>query len=1257
MLVLISPQEDSLWGMERVAVLGRVEGGILPLEVTVDGLPATVTERQFSATLVLPEGSTLLHVRAVDALGRVADTRRRVRVDQTPPFLEVTRPEQPVTEVSESPYRVEGIVGDAYLGGVTVNAVPVLVLAGHFSASVPLVAGDTSVEVEAVDLAGNRSRVVRTLRVDGLPPRLTVLEPAEGSEARTPVVRVTMRVEASAPLAEVRIGTGLATEAGTDQYTAQVPLALGENVIPMMARDTLGLTGTASVRVRYRDPSTEPLAVTGVDPADRATEREPDTLVNVAFNKAVKPDSARAGFSVSVDGEPLPGGWSIAPGGQTVTFIARDPLPEGATLEVRVADVEPVLGPGMAREFRSTFMVRRPLTRVRGLVVDAQREPLPGVRVEVEDQGLSTLTGLDGTWALFGVAAGRVVLRYEGGSSSTGSVYPTVRRGFVVEAERDNLDTLLALVPVDAESIEQVDTAGPMHVTFGGRHGALALDIPAGGLIFADGTTRGQVMATELPAMSRPVPAEGAVGPAWLWQLHPAGTSLMAPVEIRLPNRGQAPPGNRAMLFAYDPDASLLRAVGLATVSEDGTQLLSDAPVEARSLEFFGYLPLPEETSAALTGSLPDPLSRPPSDGASRPFAQGLYGLGGLGWLEYMSVTPTMVMVWGSVRGPREQAVALTLRQPVQGQVQPVTLDSSGRYRLALSFQGNTLTPLPQGQQQPLVATVSAVGPDGVVLGPPSGGSWRKESPDGTRVELSTEVELKPGITQITLSASTERGKDVVRLSAELSPDPAGPADGGTTWQLRVVRTSSPSPEELEGQGVVRFSGMPITIESAWGTGGSISGEAGRYTALAPHLKSYFLPPTSVRACVTLPAWPRVQAWTDASGRVQTRIFSNNQLQECSVRLEVWSLQESVGPVSISVDARYLHGSLTFVDRQGQPLPAACESERDPETGQVVGLSQDDVRTTEVHFFLEHDRSQPVATFTVAHPIECEKTQPGGAQGRYARLRMGPSALKWLGSSVPETLRRNSLRLVPGDRLVVIAVNHATGYSGMSTVTVPPVSRSARGEDGSCPADDAAGGPIIVAEGGQSVPLSRCTLQDLGHPGGPEAVPARDRRACGAPGQGGWCPARRHCSQHGAARGRRHHAGRLHPRLHPLARAPATRSSTASTRSAATLGSFMCGRPPARWRLLQAAAPLRRGAQGADAGALLLGAALRRSLLSRSRCACGTTACWGRSLRACLRWLGAWCASPARPSRSQPWRPSISPRAGPPPPSRRPCAS
>ncbi|HYH95020.1 RHS repeat-associated core domain-containing protein [Hyalangium sp.] len=171
---------------------------------------------------------------------------------------------------------------------------------------------------------------------------------------------------------------------------------------------------------------------------------------------------------------------------------------------------------------------------------------------------------------------------------------------------------------------------------------------------------------------------------------------------------------------------------------------------------------------------------------------------------------------------------------------------------------------------------------------------------------------------------------------------------------------------------------------------------------------------------------------------------------------------------------RWLHGSVTLVDREGQPLPPACgEAER--EGSEVVGLSQDDVRTTEVHFFREDDPSTPLVSYAAVDPSPCGggSTAP---HGRYAKVRYGPSTLdSRFGQS-----RRNLQRLVPGDRLVVFAINHATGHTGMEVLTVPSVNFSSRAPDGSCPADDAAGGPQPVTDGERTVHLSRCTLQDLG---------------------------------------------------------------------------------------------------------------------------------------------------------------------------------
>ncbi|MFP2930701.1 hypothetical protein ACLESO_36990, partial [Pyxidicoccus sp. 3LG] len=210
-LVVESPQDGTVVGGMRFAVLGRVEGGVLPLQVTVNGLPATVSSRSFSASLALLEGSQQVEIRVRDALGRTDSATRGVVVDRTAPYLEITRPTANPARVTESPYLLTGTVGDVNLAAVTLNGAPVPVVAGGFSAPVTLVAGDNAVTVEAVDLAGNRRSVVQHLVIDAVPPVVSILQPVDGAEAESAVIEVRVRVTGGSGALDVRIGTGAAT--------------------------------------------------------------------------------------------------------------------------------------------------------------------------------------------------------------------------------------------------------------------------------------------------------------------------------------------------------------------------------------------------------------------------------------------------------------------------------------------------------------------------------------------------------------------------------------------------------------------------------------------------------------------------------------------------------------------------------------------------------------------------------------------------------------------------------------------------------------------------------------------------------------------------------------------------------------------------------------------------------------------------------------------------------------------------------------
>src|SRR5215470_17145659 len=121
---------------------------------------------------------------------RADSSPRAVSIDRTAPLLSLTRPTTNPATVNESPFLIQGTVSDVHLAEVRVGGSPVSVLAGSFSGSVALPTGSSTVLIEAVDLAGNRSSISQQFTVNGVPPSVSILSPSDGSEAPSAVITV-----------------------------------------------------------------------------------------------------------------------------------------------------------------------------------------------------------------------------------------------------------------------------------------------------------------------------------------------------------------------------------------------------------------------------------------------------------------------------------------------------------------------------------------------------------------------------------------------------------------------------------------------------------------------------------------------------------------------------------------------------------------------------------------------------------------------------------------------------------------------------------------------------------------------------------------------------------------------------------------------------------------------------------------------------------------------------------------------------------
>jgi RHS repeat-associated protein len=573
-------------------------------------------------------------------------------------------------------------------------------------------------------------------------------------------------------------------------------------------------------------------------------------------------------------------------------------------------------------------------------------------------------------------------------------------------------------------------------------------------------------------------------------------------------------------------------------VSADGRAIVTEEPLRVESLELLAYMPLTQEQHTAVaqvlgtggvdggTGSTPDgglgwvPRElRSPSQPwwklVLSPFsigeahAQSMFGMysPAVSALELMIERSVPGSVTGFVRAPMDRELVFKLIQPLPEKLgQEVQL--APPYDLAVEFEVSAPSAawskeLPETVQ----AKLQVRGPDGAMQAAPADTKWEQEGPGLARV--STHVPLQEGQTLLKLMGATLSGTRVLEVKAELKPD----ADGGTSATLKLTRGVDTTRDDQALESPIRFKGLRVSVTGPGGGGAGVTGDKGGYGVplLVPGGEEYGI------SCTDVPLGPKVVERTGVDGVTHYDTVMQ-QFGVCSPVYSVFSGRNT--QADILVDARYIYGNLLFVDREGQPLDGLCgaeelPSERDSEKlGEYLSIAPRDVDTTEVHFFREDDLEHPIATYAFGRkdPSYCEVKQnpvDGGSpatHGMFGRLRLGPThgipryarercrELERKGQNTQEEKdyyeanckenRSNFLSLSAGDRLVVFAVNHATGYAGMKTVTVPAINRSTRAEDGSCAADEAAGGPLSVDEYGENHSLSRCTQQELGIPVG-----------------------------------------------------------------------------------------------------------------------------------------------------------------------------
>jgi hypothetical protein len=188
---------------------------------------------------------------------------------------------------------------------VSVLGVAASVNQAYFSIALTLVEGDQVVRIAATDASGRSASAQRSVSVDRTPPYLAITRPAANPAEASESPDLIPGTAGDIHLTSVTVAGQDAVVLG-GQFSASVALQSGDNAIAVVARDLAGNTSQTTLQLH-------------------------DEVVRTFHLTHERPRPARLDegwtldghFTVRVNGSALLGGYYVAPGAQTVSFVAR----------------------------------------------------------------------------------------------------------------------------------------------------------------------------------------------------------------------------------------------------------------------------------------------------------------------------------------------------------------------------------------------------------------------------------------------------------------------------------------------------------------------------------------------------------------------------------------------------------------------------------------------------------------------------------------------------------------------------------------------------------------------------------------------------------------------------------------------------------------------------------------------------------------------------------------------------------------------
>ncbi len=610
-VTIASPVKGTVFGtLEPIQVTGTVADDS-PVTVSVQGIEATIApDGTFTAQGVsLVEGRNVIVAVATDVVGNTSTATVLVEADVTPPRISIETPPDGVL-VNFEELDVTGLVNDL-IEGTTIQSDDVTVTVNGLVATVSnrawelpnvrLKPGPNTIVATATDAAGNTAAVTHEVTVDPdagqhivpvdgndqtadpgelLPRALAVqLLDAQGDPVAGRPVEFTV-IRGDGNLEDPPRAARSLTVLSDDDGIARVLFRLGRRTGSGNHRVTALSDGFAGY-VLFR-------ATARTHPPQRIVAESGDHQMALVGLPAPLPlkvlvvdDMGNPVEGVPVTFEVLAGGGNID--GQASKVVATNSDGEAWVFPTLGTSTEPYANVIQASFPGSTEPPARfeltgakaglpNQTRISGIVLDNQEQPIPNATVSIEGTSLTTTTNEEGRFELSAVPVGRVKLLVDGSTTTRPGTWPYLVYELIVVPGQENTVGGPIYLPQVNEGEGAAMVGGPETVTIQVPGAEQAeLTVYPNSVTCPDGSAQCVVSISQVARDRVPMaPPKGSIFTIAL-TIQPAGTRFDPPARLCVPtNDPSLTPGTQIEMYSFDHDLEDWISIGTGTVDDRG---------------------------------------------------------------------------------------------------------------------------------------------------------------------------------------------------------------------------------------------------------------------------------------------------------------------------------------------------------------------------------------------------------------------------------------------------------------------------------------------------------------------------------------------------------------------------------------------------------------------------------------------------------------------------------------------------------------